>query len=179
MTRYYSTQRPIAPGTFPRQDGKETVTNFDDKTYCEEIGREAWGYIEYSEPLTAREAEAYELVEAGVGRERNPFTQLCVWPGTMLGDASPEEFEAFFLDAIGVRVKFELEVVTNSRKELGEDGGRHDLLFYIHDDDVPKFALKRYWFGIRWWEDVMEDDSNHTTSTYPDAVWRAYPYTWL
>ena len=38
--RYYSTQRPVGPGTFPRQDGKETITNFDGKTYCEEIGRE-------------------------------------------------------------------------------------------------------------------------------------------
>lgn len=41
--RYYSTQRPVGPGTYPRQGGTETVTNFDGPTYCEEIGREAWG----------------------------------------------------------------------------------------------------------------------------------------
>ena len=28
--RYYSTQRPFGPGTFPRQGGTETITNFDD-----------------------------------------------------------------------------------------------------------------------------------------------------
>ena len=75
MTRYYSTQRPIAPGTFPRRDGKEAVTNFDDKTYCEEIGREARGYIEYSQPLTVEEAEAYELVRAA---RRNAYTDMKV-----------------------------------------------------------------------------------------------------
>lgn len=62
--RYYSTQRPFGPGTFPKKDGRETVVNFDGKTYCEEIGREAWGYIDYSEPLTKEETDSYELVES-------------------------------------------------------------------------------------------------------------------
>lgn len=63
--RYYSTQRPVGPGTFPRQDGTETVTNFDGPTYCEEIGREAWGYIEYREPITTEAVQAYELTPGG------------------------------------------------------------------------------------------------------------------
>lgn len=62
--RYYSTQRPFGPGTFPQKDGRETVVNFDGKTYCEEIGKEAWGYIDYPEPLTKGEADSYELVES-------------------------------------------------------------------------------------------------------------------
>lgn len=63
--RYYSTQRPVGPGTFPRQGGTETVTNFDGKIYCEEIGREAWGYIEYREAITPERAKAYELTAGG------------------------------------------------------------------------------------------------------------------
>lgn len=62
MTRYYSTQRPFGPGTFPQKDGRETITNFDGKIYCPEIGREAWGFIEYPEPLTQKEAADYELI---------------------------------------------------------------------------------------------------------------------
>jgi len=62
--RYYSTQRQFGPGTFPQKDGRETVVNFDGKTYCEEIGKEAWGYIDYPEPLTKEEADSYELVES-------------------------------------------------------------------------------------------------------------------
>lgn len=64
--RYYSTQRPFGPGTFPKKDGRETITNFyDGKIFCEEIGREAWGFIEYSEPLTEKEIRDYELTAGG------------------------------------------------------------------------------------------------------------------
>lgn len=63
--RYYSTQRPVGPGTFPRQGGTETVTNFDGKIFCEEIGREAWGYIDYREPISPEQARAYELTPSG------------------------------------------------------------------------------------------------------------------
>lgn len=65
--RYYSTQRPFGPGTFPKKDGRETITNFSDgKIFCEEIGREAWGFIEYSEPLTEKEMRSYELTAGGM-----------------------------------------------------------------------------------------------------------------
>ena len=62
MKKYYSTQRPIAPGTFPRQTGKEIVTNFDDKRFVDEIGKEAWGFVEYEEPLTQSQVSDYELI---------------------------------------------------------------------------------------------------------------------
>ena len=62
--RYYSTQRPVGPGTYPRKDGGETIHNFSNKTYCEEIGREAWGYIDYPEPLTEKEMLSYELMQS-------------------------------------------------------------------------------------------------------------------
>ena len=62
--RYYSTQRPVGPGTYPRKDGGETIHNFSNKTYCEEIGREAWGYIDYPEPLTEKEMLSYERMQS-------------------------------------------------------------------------------------------------------------------
>lgn len=67
--RYYSTQRPVGPGTYPKPEGNiiVEVSNFDDKIYCEEIGREAWGYIEYEKPIDQKTAAAYELVADGVG----------------------------------------------------------------------------------------------------------------
>lgn len=63
--RYYSTQRPVVPGSFPAQAKVKEIHNFDQRTYCEEIGREAWGYIEYSQDITPQEAAAYELVKGG------------------------------------------------------------------------------------------------------------------
>lgn len=67
--RYYSTQRPVGPGTFPKPQGNavKEVFNFDSKTYCEEVGREAWGYIEYEKPLDPETAAGYELVADGIG----------------------------------------------------------------------------------------------------------------
>ena len=61
--RYYSTQRPITPGSFPRVafNAVKEIVNFERKTYCEEIGREAWGYIDYEKPLDRYDCNAYEL----------------------------------------------------------------------------------------------------------------------
>jgi len=66
MVKYYSTQRPVLPGSFPRKNEAERIENFDTKIFCEEIGREAWGYIEYSTALTKEEADAYELTLGGM-----------------------------------------------------------------------------------------------------------------
>ena len=61
--RYYSTPRPITPGSFPRVafNAVKEIVNFERKTYCEEIGREAWGYIDYEKPLDRYDCNAYEL----------------------------------------------------------------------------------------------------------------------
>ena len=60
--RYYLTQRPPAPGSFPRQ--AKRIEAFDTKMFIEEIGREAWGFVEYDEPLSKDEVYSYELTRA-------------------------------------------------------------------------------------------------------------------
>lgn len=64
--RYYSTQRPVTPGSYPSSYAVEEIANFDRKTYCKEIGREAWGYIDFAAPLPEGEAQKWELVQAGL-----------------------------------------------------------------------------------------------------------------
>lgn len=63
--RYYSTQRPVGPGTFPKPAGNRVlnVENFDERKMVESIGRRAWGYVEFERPLDESAAEAYELVK--------------------------------------------------------------------------------------------------------------------
>lgn len=74
--RYYSIHRPAAPGTFPK-DGVLEVHNFNSRTYVSQIGREAWGYIEYGRELTEREARRYELVS---GEEKTWYAvMVTVW----------------------------------------------------------------------------------------------------
>lgn len=59
--KYYSTQRPLGINTFPKQNGIY-FENYDEKTYIEEIDREAWGEINYTEPLTKEQELQYELL---------------------------------------------------------------------------------------------------------------------
>ena len=61
--RYFSTQRPLGPGCFPKVRGNEVmeIESYDRKMFREEIGREAWGSIVYRHPLTEIDAAIYEL----------------------------------------------------------------------------------------------------------------------
>lgn len=61
--RYYSTQRPITPGSYPKSPFNDVlqVVNFETRTYCEEIKCRAYGYIEYKYPLHPKDVESYEL----------------------------------------------------------------------------------------------------------------------
>lgn len=63
MIKYYSTQRPVAPGTFPKE-GVNSITNFDTRKFIPEINRYAWGYIEYDTQLSGEDAAQYELVQS-------------------------------------------------------------------------------------------------------------------
>ena len=68
--RYYSTQRPVVPGSYPKPIGNtvKEVVNFDERTFCPTIGREAWGYIDYELPLSPVIARDMELVQDGMKR---------------------------------------------------------------------------------------------------------------
>lgn len=60
--RYYSILRPIGPGTFPKTQEVIGFHNYDRRTYIPAIDHEAWGYIDYTAPLTDREASSYDLI---------------------------------------------------------------------------------------------------------------------
>ena len=61
--RYFSPLRPISPGTFPNTEMLIKIHNYDSRKFVENIGREAWGYADYSEPLTKGQINDYELIE--------------------------------------------------------------------------------------------------------------------
>ena len=108
------------------------------------------------------------------------YTQLCVWPGTELGKSTPKDLEEFFLDEMGVRIKYHTEVKTlpdiKNGRAVPDTGGRNDIFFYVHDEDVMGFAVPRLKMGIRWWEDVIvyNDNSHLYTQEFIDAN----PPTW-
>ena len=80
-----------------------------------------------------------------------------------------------------VRVKYKTEVLTNpdldeNGNEVPETGGRNDLFFYIHDDDIGKFAVPRLSMCIRWYEDVVS--YNDGAYLYPESFLEENPITW-
>ena len=96
------------------------------------------------------------------------YTQLCVWPGIIIGADKKEEFEQFIKTEMNTRVKYYPEVETlpdldKNKEPIPDTGGRNDLFFYVHSDDISKFAVPRLSMGIRWWEDVVKynDNSRH------------------
>ena len=62
---YFSTERPVSIGTYPKPQGNrvDAIVNFGEAIFVAEIGRSAWGFIEYEHPLTAEQAAAYELIK--------------------------------------------------------------------------------------------------------------------
>ena len=112
----------------------------------------------------------------------NNFTQLCVWPGVLLGDSSIEEFESFFMSELGVRIKYHTEVETlpdldERGNPVPDTGGRNDIFFFVHSDDIAKFAAPRLVMGIRWWEDVIKYNDNSKHLYTPEFI-EANPVTW-
>ena len=61
--RYYSTQRPVDLGTFPKPPGNAPVEiiNFDERRMVEGGTMRAWGELAYWKPLTEKQMEDYEL----------------------------------------------------------------------------------------------------------------------
>lgn len=110
IMKYYSTQRPLMPGCCPRA-GVQEVVNFDDKKFCEEIGCEAWGFVEYNRELTQDEVDDYELTPAGI------HTYWCVT--TAFNDNGT--VVSCITDVIHTAVKPEDTVRTTARKDIYMD----------------------------------------------------------
>jgi len=111
----------------------------------------------------------------------NNYTQLCVWPGVIVGQEEKEDFERYMLDAFNTRAKYHTEVQTlpdldESGNPVPDTGGRNDLFFYVHPEDVANFAVPRLKMGIRWWEDTVGyNDNRHL---YTEEFLNAHPLTW-
>lgn len=105
--------------------------------------------------------------------KRIGFNQVCVWPACILGDKTGEDFEQFMEKEFGTHIQFLEEIETSPDIQDGkivmETGGRHDLFFAVHDNDIAKFAIPRLQIGIRWIEDVLAN-GNYTSPIYPKRV---------
>ena len=104
--------------------------------------------------------------------EKTVFNQVCVWRGCIVGKDHSQEFEEWMANEMGSRVKYieEIETLPDmvNGEPVPETGGRNDLFFYVHTNDIPNFSIKRLQFGVSWIEDAI---SNMGSSIiYPEHV---------
>lgn len=96
----------------------------------------------------------------------SPYTTLVVWQGTDVG--KDDDIEDFFLKECDSRIKRIGCIVCIN--------GRIDFAFFVHDDDVLKFAVQRFKLGSigvpRWWEDIYFNDQQ---DDFPQEFLDFYP----
>ena len=63
LYKYYSTQRPVDIGTFPKppHNAPDEIVNYDQRIPVEGGAFLAWGHLTYTKPLTEKAAADYEL----------------------------------------------------------------------------------------------------------------------
>ncbi len=124
--KYYSTQRPVDIGTFPKTDnGPLYHINYDEREYCENDTFKAWGYLVYDAPLTEKQIDAYELRAASDNPDRDK--------------TSPQQLEEQ-IQAIG---KYEDSKRMNRYKRLTwlhSDFG----VYYKYEDVAPARIAERF-----------------------------------
>ena len=60
--KYYSTQRPVDIGIFPKtESGPVKIANYDKREWVENATFQAWGHLAYDAPLTQKQMDDYEL----------------------------------------------------------------------------------------------------------------------
>jgi hypothetical protein len=102
-----------------------------------------------------------------------PFSQIAVWHGVIIGPTQVDAFVQFCADEFaGTRVQYIREVETKPDvNEFGSPiegtGGRNDVLFAVHEDDIGKFAVPRFHYGMRWLDDVYGNGDGYL---YPADV---------
>lgn len=114
-------------------------------------------------------------MEKNVKRPKE-YSQVCVWPGTIVTKEKIQDFVKFMADKFdGVRVMYLEEIKTGPDTKNGEPvegtGGRTDLFFAVHNDDIMKFSIPRLLSGIQWIEDTLAV-GNYTSRIYPERVFK-------
>jgi len=102
------------------------------------------------------------------------YSQVCIWPACLVGNERIEEFTNFMKEEFDIKIQYLEEINTYSDKDnkgdnIPETGDRNDLFFAVHEEDIMKFAVPRFEYGIRWIEDVLSK-GNYKSPIYPKRV---------
>lgn len=117
---------------------------------------------------------------AAIARNEN-FTQVVVWPGTIVLPEQIDMFIGWLSYVFHTRVQYLESIIT--KPDFGDSGpnagGREDVIFAVHQDDIRGFAIQRLDAGMHWVEDVLDNEHRRNIeqgiadpfySIYPDHV---------
>ena len=104
------------------------------------------------------------------------YKYIMVAPACYLGEDKPEDFERVFLK-IDTRIRFLEEVVTIPDKDengnnIEGTGGRRDILFAVHKDDVNDFMPLRFALTVYPWNDWIK--YNRHSKEYSKEILERY-----
>ena len=117
---------------------------------------------------TKKNTAPAERDEHGNVKRKERYEQVCVLQAVLVGTENAGDFEALVAEKFGgVRIQYLEEVKTHPGD--GGEGGRNDVFFAVHDDDIGKFALPRLQAGIRWVEDVFSR-ANYRDPIYDERL---------
>lgn len=93
----------------------------------------------------------------------NRYSQVVVWPHTLL-DGDIAGFTKFIHETFN-----QTRIADVVEHKISEE--RTDVLFCIHSEDIPKFAVPRLAWGMRWLEDVMNNDDTYRPPFTHKRTW--------
>jgi hypothetical protein len=99
--------------------------------------------------------------------ELENYNILALWPSIVV-QKDDEDSVQEFMSNMGCKHPIKLvgcvETLPDWHERNDEEpttGGRIDLAFYFHSEDIYRIAVRRLQHGIRWWEDVVANDIEH------------------
>ncbi len=125
--------------------------------------------------------------DAWVNRDEEAYGTVAMIPGCMVFKDECENTIADFGASLGCKHPILIIGTATTLPDLEdqdhpapETGGRHDFFFSFHNLDIMRVAVPRLAFGVRWWEDVVDNEWNampldmksdyRENSIYPDYV---------
>lgn len=128
--RYYSIMRPIGIGTYPAGAHIINICNFGCRKYVDEIGREAWGYIDFAHTLSKQNQMNYELLPGG-GMSMKQFRSNFAG---ILTDKDIDRLDAFAI--YGYKKSHGITKVSESERALARLELMNHLYNLVDDADV-------------------------------------------
>ena len=153
--------------------------------------REYEYYLDKEEVIMEEEYDENDLVQwnSNIWKERDEedYSTVAVMPGCMVWEENANEMVQEFGSTLGCKHPILIIGTATTLPDTEEQdhpspetGGRHDFFFAFHNLDIMRVAVPRLAFGVRWWEDVVDNEWNNLPlemkheyvehSIYPDYV---------